>query len=445
MPKKKTLRIALLGLGTVGQGVWKHIRNNRKALEARLGAGLELYAAGVRDLKKKRRVSIPASRMTTDLDGLAEDPRVDIFCELMGGTGRARELTLKALRNGKIVVSANKALICEHGAELFEAARKGGGHFFFEASVAGGIPIIKTLYEGLVANRFPLIFGILNGTSNYILTRMEREGLSFEETVGAARELGYVEADESLDLDGWDAAHKAVVLAFLAHGLWVPTKQLFVNGIRNVTTEDIETARELGYKIKLIASIRRDFDSESLVVLVQPSLIPEKEIVAGVDDVFNAVSVSGDVVGTTVLIGRGAGQDATASAVIGDIADAVQLLVGQEAGTASVEAGSIYRPVATRDLSVAGKEAVRGRFYIRLTVEDRPGVLAKIADVMARNNVSLATVHQHPREVDQAASLILTTHRTDLASVDKTLMALRRLKTVREQPVLLHIFEPETA
>ncbi|MFW6218172.1 MAG: homoserine dehydrogenase, partial [Verrucomicrobiota bacterium] len=331
MSEKRTIRIGLLGFGVVGQGVWKNIANNREALERRLGARLEISEVVVRDTAREREVAVPGERISTDASRVVDNAEIDIVCELMGGTGLALELTRRALEQGKIVVTANKALICEHGEELFAIARRTGGHYFYEASVAGGIPIIKTIREALVANRFKLIFGILNGTSNYILTRMEREGLSFEATLGDARRLGYVEADESLDLDGIDAAHKAVILAYLAHGKWVKLDEIICEGIREITGDDIAIAGELGYKIKLLAVIARDFETNRLSVRLHPALISKKEIIAGVDEVYNGISVTGDVVGTTVLIGRGAGQDATSSSVISDIADAVFMLQGAPA------------------------------------------------------------------------------------------------------------------
>jgi len=346
MTEKRTIRIGLLGFGVVGQGVWKNIENNRLALERRLGARLEITEVVVRDLARRRDVGVPAERLSTDSGRVVDNPGIDIVCELMGGTGLALELTRRALEQGKIVVTANKALICEHGEELFGIARRTGAHYFYEASVAGGIPIIKTLREALVANRFKLIFGILNGTSNYILTRMEREGLSFEETLGDARRLGYVEADEALDLDGIDAAHKAVILAYLAHGKWVKLDEIICEGIREITRDDIAIAGELGYKIKLLAVIARDFEANQLSVRLHPALISKKEVVAGVDEVYNAVSVTGDVVGTTILIGRGAGQDATSSAVISDIADAVFMLQGAPDPVISEEDEQVYRQLA---------------------------------------------------------------------------------------------------
>ncbi|MGF1450307.1 MAG: homoserine dehydrogenase [Opitutales bacterium] len=440
MKSKRTIRIGFIGLGVVGQGVWKHLTANVDRLEPRLGARLELTRACVRDLKKKRSVRIPASRLTTNPEDVLDDPKIDIVCELAGGIEDARAYTLKALQAGKVVVSANKALICEHGAELFAAARKSGGHYFFEASVAGGIPIIKALREGLVANRFSLIHGILNGTSNYILTRMEREGLSFEETVGDARKLGYVEADEALDLDGIDAAHKAVILAYLAHGKWIPLSKMLVEGIREITAEDIGFASQLGYKIKLLAVIARDFEKHTVFATVHPALIAKEARLASVDGVYNGVSLRGDVVGTTLLVGRGAGQDATASAVISDIADAVFALLGAPEPVVSEEDADFYSEMA-RGLKLARLSDVQGRFYLRLHVQDQPGVLSRIAASLARHNVSVARLIQLEGGQPATAPLVLTTHRTNEADIARVCRELERQAIVLGKPFLLRIFE----
>lgn len=437
MGSKASIKIGFIGLGTVGQGVWKHIERNTQRLESRLGARLELHRAAVRDLEKSRPVQIPAEKLTTDALSIVNDPEIAIVCELMGGTDEAKELTLQALRNGKIVVSANKALLCEHGKDIFGAAREGGGHYFFEASVAGGIPIIKALREGLVANRFKLIYGILNGTCNYILTRMAREGVAFDEVLGDARQLGYVEADETLDLDGWDTAHKAVILAFLAHGKWVQYDEMLVEGIRNISQEDIQQAAALGYKIKLLAVIERDFVANKLFIRVHPALIPQENVLANLGGPYNGISVEGDVVGTTFFIGRGAGQDATASAVISDIADAALLLQGT------------HRPLLAEETETlqAGEEAcgilslaeVVCSYYLRLKVRDVPGVLAQVATVMAKNEVSIATVFQKERSGELTASLILTTHESNERDMQKALLELRELESVLEDPFLLRI------
>jgi homoserine dehydrogenase len=440
MPKKRIIRIGLLGFGVVGQGVWKNIENNRQALELRLGAQLDITEVVVKNLSRKRDVDVPSERYSDDPARVVDNPEIDIVCELMGGTGEALEHTRRALQQGKIVVTANKALICEHGEELFEIARKNGGHYFYEASVAGGIPIIKTIREALVANRFKLIFGILNGTSNYILTRMEREGLSFEETLGDARKLGYVEADEALDLDGIDAAHKAVILAYLAHGKWVKLDEIICEGIREITGEDIAIAGQLGYKIKLLAVIARDFVADKLSVRLHPALISKKEVIAGVDEVYNGVSVTGDVVGTTVLIGRGAGQDATSSSVISDIADAVFMLQGAPAPVISEEDEKIYNELAA-GLELAAPSDLKGRYYLRIHVKDQEGVLAKISNILAEHHISFATVNQKELE-DGSALIMVTTHKSNETSVAAAKAALSSEAVVLSAPVSFRIFDP---
>lgn len=428
------LNIGICGFGTVGQGVWQHLSANRARLEARLGVRLHLARAAVRDLGRARDVRVPRRLLTTDPLAIARDPEIQIVCELMGGTTVARQVTLTALRLGKVVVSANKALICEHGAEIMATARRHGGHFFFEASVAGGIPIIKALREGLVANRFPRIYGILNGTCNYILTRMREQGAPYAEVLAEAKRLGYAEADESLDVDGWDTAHKAAVLAWLAHGVWVRTDQMVVEGISRLTPADLRNAATLGYGIKLLAVITRDFRREELSVRVHPTLLPAGDVIANVNGVFNAISVTGDVVGTTLYSGRGAGRDATASAVISDLADAAALLRhGKGAHLLGEDA------VAPARCRLAPPERILSRYYVRLTVRDEPGVLARVAATMARHRVSIATVIQGPSERPRAASLVLTTHQSDERALARTLRRLRALAAVLEDPVLLRI------
>ncbi|TVP77903.1 MAG: homoserine dehydrogenase [Puniceicoccaceae bacterium] len=440
MSEKRIIRIGLLGFGVVGQGVWKNIENNRQALEFRLGAQLQITEVVVRDMRKAREVAVPEAAYSEDPSRVVDNPDIDIVCELMGGTGLALDLTRRALRQGKIVVTANKALICEHGEELFALARQNGGHYFYEASVAGGIPIIKTIREALVANRFKLIFGILNGTSNYILTRMEREGLSFDSTLGDARKLGYVEADEALDLDGIDAAHKAVILAYLAHGKWVKLDAIICEGIREITGEDIEIAGQLGYKIKLLAVIVRDFEANELSVRLHPALISKKEIIAGVDEVYNGVSVTGDVVGTTVLIGRGAGQDATSSSVISDIADAVFMLQGAPAPVISEEDEAVYKQLAD-GLVLAPKDQLVGRYYLRIHVKDEQGVLAKISEILAKQHISFATVNQKELE-DGTAKLMVTTHKTNETAIRSVKAALSAENSVIGLPFSIRIFDP---
>jgi homoserine dehydrogenase len=438
MSKPSTINIGICGLGTVGQGVWKHLERSRADLESRLGVNIVLARAAVRDLERKRDISIPADRITTDALSIATDPSIHIVCELIGGTKLAREVTLAALERGKVVVSANKALICDHGAEIFAAAKKHGGHFLFEASVAGGIPIIKALREGLVANRFKLIYGILNGTCNYILTRMVQEGAPYETILADAKRLGYAEADESLDVEGWDTAHKASILAYLAHGVWVKTDKMTVEGINKITQADLKYAATLGYGIKLLAVITRDFEANELFVRVHPTLLPKDRVLANVNQVFNGIAVTGDVVGTTTYIGRGAGQDATASAVISDIADAVALLTTGKAPLLPEDAASIHARGQQLPV-ISPPEKISSRYYLRMTVKDEPGVLAKIATVMADNRVSIASVIQNPGNRPEAASLILTTHLSNERAIAQMLAGLEKLPAVLEAPLLLRI------
>lgn len=436
------IRIGFAGFGTVGQGVWKHLKRDRKRLEKRLGVRLELAAASVRDLDRPRSVKIPEDRLTTDYLAIARDPDLQIVCELMGGTTAARKFTLEALRTGKIVVSANKALLCEYGEEIFTTAREHGGHFFFEASTAGGIPIIKALREGLVANRFSLIYGILNGTCNYILSRMENEGLSFPDLLQQARDLGYVEADEALDIDGLDTAHKAAILSYLAHGRWVSLKEMLIEGIREITQEDIQQARELGYRIKLLAVITRNLKNGKLFVRVHPTLVPQNLVMAGLAAAYNGVCVQGDVVGTTFYIGHGAGQDATASAVISDIADACLLLKGSVHPLLPDETGPLHEEYSP-PCDLASLEEVQSRYYLRLRVKDAPGVLSNIAGILAAQGISLATVRQREIPDTKQASLILITHMSNEKAIAETLQLLRKTKEVLHKPYLLRIADFE--
>lgn len=430
------VKIGFIGLGTVGQGVWKHLTEDASQLERRLGCRIELARAAVRDINRKRDVDIPREKMTLDAMGVATDPELHIVCELMGGTDIAYDAVMAALRLGKRVITANKALLCAHGRELFAMARAHGGAIYFEASVGGGIPIVKSLSEGLVANRFPRIYGILNGTCNYVLTRMERERKDFPEILAEAKRLGYAEADDALDIDGWDTAHKAVVLTYIAHGVWVDLKQVSVKGIRQVTLDDIALAREIGdYRIKLLAIIERDLDHDVLSVRVQPTLLPDKLVVANVDDVFNAISVTGDVVGTTVQIGRGAGQDATASSVISDIMDAI---------TSHFTGASVLNPavgaLAQPKLRIAGPDEIRCRYYFRLFCNDELGNLARITRVFADARVSISAVRQQPRP-DSSSSLILTTESSDAASIQRVVDELGRIGVLKQPAVVIPIAE----
>jgi homoserine dehydrogenase len=434
--------LGIIGFGTVGQGVWKHLAASKKNMEARLGVKIELIGVCVRDPNKPRAVQIPRTQIHTDPYAVVNDPRVNIVCELMGGTTTAREVTLHALSLGKVVISANKALICERGAEVFRAVSAHGGQYLFEASVAGGVPIIKSLREGLVANRFSKIAGIINGTCNYVLTRMEKEGLSYETVLQDARRLGYVEADESLDLDGIDAYHKAVILAFLAHGKWVPRKQTLVEGIRSVKLEDIQRARDFGYRIKHLAVIRRDFVKGLMTLGVYPALVPLDAVLARVDGVYTGITLAGDVVGTTTLVGRGAGQDATASAVIGDIVDAIRTLKGTSLKFLTKDDLASYEALGST-ARMATLEEIHTAFYLRFLLRDKPGVSAEIYRVFAEEGISVARVVQYENPGTRNGTHTLSTYPVTEAAMERALRKFRKMSTVIEPPLVLRIFTPE--
>jgi len=430
----RLIKVGLCGFGVVGQGVFNHLQKRGNDLSSQLGANVEVARIAVRDTSKKRDFDFDASLLTTDPLAIASDPEIDVVCELMGGTGIALDVTLEALKAGKIVVTANKALICDHGEAVFSAAKQGGGQILFEASVAGGIPVIKAIKDGLVINRFSSIYGILNGTCNYILTRMTNEGASYRDILVEAKELGYAEADESLDVDGIDTAHKAVVLAYLAYGRWVPFKDILVQGISEVTQEDIAFAKENGYAIKLLAVIDVAHASGKLYISILPTLVSKKYVLGSVDGVFNAVSIHGDVVGETVYIGPGAGRDATASAVIADVVDAAKLLVA---------GGSQFVDPAPRggdQIELAEPEEITSRYYVRLQVEDKPGVMAEVTSVLAKNEVSLASVTQKEVEENAAsATLIMTTHTTTEQAILDAVKALEESSSVEGKPFTMPI------
>lgn len=434
----RNIKLGLCGFGVVGQGVLDHLHRKRSALREQLGAEIEVVRVALRDRSKPRDIAVDDAIVTDDPISVAVDPEIDIVCELMGGTDRAREVTLEALKKGKIVVSANKALLCDHGKELLGVAQKFGGHLLFEASVAGGIPVIKAIREGLVVNDFSSIRGILNGTCNYILTRMTNEGASYSDILVQAKELGYAEADESLDVDGIDAAHKAVVLAYLAYGKWVPFDAVKLLGIKEVRQEDIRFAKDNGYAVKLIAEVDRERASNALRVSVMPTLMPKVSPLGSVDGVFNAISIHGDVVGETVYIGPGAGRDATASAVISDVVDAAKLLIfGGSEGRFPILNPN---PKNGGGIETAKPCEIRSRYYMRLVVMDQPGVMAEIASILASHEVSLASVSQ--KEVGENAervTMIITTHVTSEEAVSLASSDLSELATLEEKPFMMPI------
>jgi homoserine dehydrogenase len=399
------LTLGILGLGTVGSGVVKILRMNREVLERRVGIPLSIKRIAVRDVKAKRATEVEAELLTTDAWAVVRDPAVDIVVELMGGIEPAKSLILEAAARGKAVVTANKALLAEAWEEVFAAVTRHGVDLGFEASVGGGIPIIQAIREGFVGNQIGSIYGIVNGTSNYILTRMTEEGKEFRAVLGDAMAQGYAEPDPTLDIEGIDSAHKITILATLAFGWRVPFTQVFVEGISGIAPMDISYARELGYKVKSLA-IAKQQDGE-IEVRVHPTLIPEGNLLYGVDGVYNAITVVGDMVGANTFIGRGAGIGPSGSAVVGDIVDIARNLVTGGRGRVPPAA---YRPGQQVELRMKAMDEVLSEYYLRFSVLDQPGVLSKISGVLGRHNISIASVIQKGRRVGETVPLVMMTH-----------------------------------
>ncbi|MEA4863103.1 MAG: homoserine dehydrogenase [Victivallaceae bacterium] len=397
----KQVKVGIIGFGTVGAGVADILLKNGKVLSTRTGVELKLARIADLDITTDRGVAVPEGILTTDAHELIDE--VDVVVELIGGKTVAKNLILEALGKGKTVVTANKALLAEYGAELFAAAEKNGADLYYEASVAGGIPVIKALREGLVANRIRRIYGILNGTCNYILTRMEAEGADFEPILTDAQKLGYAEQNPSLDVDGFDTAHKTAILASLAFGEWFGMGPVHVEGIRDVSQLDLAYAAELGYKIKLLAVIKEEHGE--LQMRVGPTLIPKTALLGNIDGVFNGVMIEGDYVGPTLFYGRGAGRNATASAVVADLADvALNLQFGSHHRVPAFRTGKQYEKLCPM-------ENIVSRYYLRLAVRDEPGMLAGITEALGRRKISISSVVQRETaNSDGAVPLLILTH-----------------------------------
>jgi homoserine dehydrogenase len=425
------VNLGVIGGGTVGGGLFAAWRRNRALMASRLGIRIQLVRIAVKAFDEPRKVEIPESYLTTDWRAVVSDPNVQVIAELAGGTSVARQMILTALKLGKPVVTANKALLSAHGEELFETALRHGTNLYYEASVGGGIPIIKALREGFVGNQITHIYGIVNGTCNYILTRMQEDGIEFESVLRDAQREGYAEAEPSLDIDGHDSLHKIGILASLAHGFWVKPEHIHVEGIRHVTRLDLCFAAQLGYVIKLLGVVKR-FGSR-VQVSVYPALIPHAHVLAGVRGVFNAIFVRGDIVGDTLFYGRGAGQDATASAVLSDVADAALDL---KFGTKRRIPPFVPHE---RNGAVLHIDRVTCRSYVRLSVVDRPGVLARVSTIMGRNRIGISSVIQPEGHEGGSVPLILMLHDASHAAVRKALKQIGRLSVVKAPPVMFRV------
>jgi homoserine dehydrogenase len=432
----KQIGVGLLGFGTVGAGVADGLQRNRKVMAQRLGVDVVLKKIADIDIATDRGVVLDKELLTTDAAAVINNPEIHIIVELIGGTGIAKTFVLAALNAGKAVVTANKKLLAEYGDEIFGAAERNGVDIYFGASVGGGIPIIRVLREGLAGNEIQSIHGILNGTCNYILTRMENEGLPFEEVLEAAQKAGYAEANPGLDIDGFDTAHKAIILASLAYGFHVPMEKVLVEGIRNLAGLDVQYAAEFGYRIKLLAVVKRD--GGEVEVRVHPTLVPLTHMLASVSNVFNAAMVRGDLSGDTLYYGRGAGREPTASTVIGDIGDiARNLMAGKSRyrrGVCVANEGQVQMRAAADIVS---------RYYVRLMVLDKAGSLGVMTTILGKHGVSIlaATQKAQPEEMSNVGyvPVVILTHAAKGAEIDAALREISVAGVLKEQPVKLRM------
>jgi len=434
--------VGLIGFGTIGTGVARVLRQNADVIEQRLGFPLRLVRIADLDLERDRGVDLSGVRFDSDAEGLIEDPEVSIVVELIGGYDIARRLTLRALECGKHVVTANKALLALHGKELFEAARAASVDIAFEASVGGGIPVLRAIREGLNANRIESLYGIMNGTTNYVLTEMEKTGEAFDIVLKRAQDLGYAEADPTFDVDGVDAAHKLTLLAAMAFGVEFTFKEIPTEGIRGLLPLDFEAAKEFGYRIKLLGVAKRSEGpggEERIEARVQPTMIPRDSLLANVDGAMNAIAVQGDAVGPTLFYGAGAGEMPTASAVVGDL---IELAREVRRGTSGRVAPLSYLPDALQPRPLVPLAELEGRLYLVFTAEDRPGVLGQITTILGEHGVSLASVIQQRSDGGIGVPVVVLTHpavegavRAALAEIDDMpeVLAPTRLVRIEEE------------
>jgi homoserine dehydrogenase len=404
----KPISVGLLGIGTVGGGTFAVLRRNQEEITRRAGRAITIKVVADKDLSRARRVVGDAAEVTADAWSVVGDPEIDIVVELIGGTKVAKDLIMQAIENGKHVVTANKALLAQHGTEIFSAAQRKGVMVAFEGAVAGGIPIIKALREGLTANRIEWIVGIINGTSNFILSQMRDKGASFEEALRQAQEGGYAEADPTFDIEGIDAAHKLTIMSAISFGIPMQFSKAYTEGISKLTRQDIRYAEELGYRIKLLGITRRT--PKGIELRVHPTLIPARRLIANVEGVMNAVLVKADAVGQTLYYGAGAGAEPTASAVVADLVDVTRMHTADPENRVPHLA---FQPDALSDTPILPMDEVETAYYLRLRVLDRPGVLADITRILADLSISIdAMVQKEPGEGEDQVDIIMLTHLT---------------------------------
>lgn len=422
------IQVGLMGLGTVGGGVFEVLRRNQQEIKRRAGRGIELTMVSRRQVEAARALVGDAAVVVADAREIIANPLISIVIELIGGTGIARELVLEAIRAGKHVVTANKALLAVHGTEIFAAAREHGVMVAFEAAVAGGIPIIKALREGLTANRIEWIAGIINGTTNFILSEMRSKGLDFADVLKEAQRLGYAEADPTFDIEGVDAAHKATIMSAIAFGIPVQFDKAYVEGITKLNAADIRYAEQLGYRIKLLGITKRRDDAGGIELRVHPTLVPSKRLLANVEGAMNAVVVHGDAVGTTLHYGKGAGAEPTASAVIADLVDITRLHTADPDHRVPHLA---FQPGSLHDTRILPIDEVVTSFYLRLQVADQAGVLARITGILAEGDISIdALLQRESAEGEAQTDVIILTHDTVEGRMNTAIAQMQALPTV---------------
>jgi homoserine dehydrogenase len=431
----REIKVGLIGFGTVGAGVVKILQKNYRLIEKRMGAKIILKRIADIDLKTDRGVKLKPGVLTRRAQDVIKDPEIDIVMELIGGIEPAKTYILNAIRNNKHIVTANKALLALHGDEIFREAHRFGVDVNFEASVGGGIPLIRSIKEGLVANRILSIFGILNGTSNYILSKMTDEGRNFKEVLKEAQEKGYAEADPTFDIEGIDAAHKLAILIRLAFGTPLRFEEIFIGGISEITPLDIQFGREFGYRIKLLAIAK--IDQGKIEARVHPTLIPEKHLISTVEGVFNAIYIKGDAIGPTLFYGQGAGQMPTGSAVISDLVELGRNLLIQATGRRVPLLA--YQESAIEKISLKKMEDVVMPFYMRFSALDRPGVLSKISGILGKNGISIASVIQKGRKIKGAVPIVMMTHEAKEKNVHRALKEIDQLGVILGKTIFIRV------
>lgn len=433
----KPINVGLLGIGTVGGGTFTVLQRNTEEITRRAGRPIQITVVADKNLELARQVTGGACRLTDDAFSVVTDPSVDVIVELIGGTGVAKELVLKAIEHGKHVVTANKALLAKFGNEIFSRAQDKGVTVAFEAAVAGGIPIIKALREGLTANRIEWIAGIINGTTNFILSEMRDKGLPFADVLKEAQRLGYAEADPTFDVEGVDAAHKLTLMSAIAFGTRTNFDKAHVEGITHLEASDIKYAEQLGYRIKLLGITKRT--PEGVELRVHPTLIPTKRLIANVEGAMNAVLVKGDAVGATLYYGKGAGAEPTASAVIADLVDVARM---HTAAPGNRVPHLAFQPEAMVDLPILPLAEVVTSYYLRLRVEDKPGVLADITRILADQDISIdAMIQREPDEGEEQTDIIMLTHQTREKNVDAAIAKIESLSVVSGKVIRLRLEE----